>query len=99
MQSCDKVHTVVPIFTPYFKTTLDYKTARFGPKGQFSVLNGLYFKITCNIRPHFLGPMGGLKIEGPLYWYIVQRYKILNKELFWLSLFHGSLMKNPKMKC
>ncbi len=37
------------------------------PKGQFSVLNDLYFKTTCNIRPHVLGPMGGLKIEGPLY--------------------------------
>ncbi len=37
------------------------------PKGQFSVLNDLYFKTTCNIRPHFLGLVGGLKIEGPLY--------------------------------
>ncbi len=37
------------------------------PKGQFSVLNYLYFKTTCNTRPHFLGPLGGLKIEGPLY--------------------------------
>ncbi len=53
--------------TLYFKTTLDYKTAWFGPKGQFSVLNDLYIKTTCNIRPHFLGPIGGLKIEGPLY--------------------------------
>ncbi len=50
------------------KTTLDYKTAGFGPKAQFSVLNGLYFKTTSNIRPHFLGPKGGLKIEGPLYY-------------------------------
>ncbi len=49
--------------TLYFKTTLDYKTARFGPKGQFSVLNDLYFKTTCNIRLHFVGPIGGLKIE------------------------------------
>ncbi len=57
--------------TLYFKTTLDYKTAWFGPKGSFlSVLNDLYFKTTCNIRPHFLGPMGGLKIEGPLYFVI-----------------------------
>ncbi len=60
--------TVVPLFyTLYFKTTLDYETACFGPKGQFSLLNDLYFKTTCNIKPHFLGPMGGLKIEGPLY--------------------------------
>ncbi len=56
------------IFTAlYLKTTLDYKTTRFSPKGQFSVLNDLYFKTTCNIRPHLIGPMGGLKIEGPLY--------------------------------
>ena len=47
-------------------TTLDDKTTWFGPKGQFYVLNDLYFKTTCNIRPRFLGPMGGLKIEGPL---------------------------------
>ncbi len=53
--------------TIYFQTTLDYKTAWFGPKGQFCVLNDFYFKTTCNIRPHFLCPMGGLKIEGPLY--------------------------------
>ncbi len=53
--------------TLYFKTILDYKTAWFGPKGQFSVLNYLYFKSTCNTRPHFVGPMGGLKIEGLLY--------------------------------
>ncbi len=33
------------IFTTlYFKTTLDYKTPWFGPKGQFSVLNDLFFK-------------------------------------------------------
>ncbi len=51
----------------YFKTTLDYKTTGFGPKGQFSVLNDLCIKTNCKIRPHFLGPMGGLKIEGPLY--------------------------------
>ncbi len=53
--------------THYFKTALDYKTTWFGPKGQFSVLNYLYFQTTYNIRPHFLGPIGGLKIEGPLY--------------------------------
>ncbi len=53
--------------TLYFKTTLDFKTVWFGPKGQFSVLNNLYFKTTCNMRPHFLGPMGGLKLEGPPY--------------------------------
>ncbi len=47
--------------THYFKTTLDYKTAWFGPKGQFSVLNDLYFKTTCNIRPHFLVPWVVLK--------------------------------------
>ena len=45
----------------YFKTTLDYKTALFGPKGQFSVLNDLYFKTICNIRPHFLVPWVVLK--------------------------------------
>ena len=50
-----------------FNTTLDYKTAWFGPKGQFYVLNDLHLKTTCNIRPHFLGPMSGFKIEGPLY--------------------------------
>ncbi len=62
------LNTVVPLFyNPLFKTPLDYKTAGFGPKGQFSVLNDLYFKTTCNIRPHFLGPMDGLIIEGPLY--------------------------------
>ncbi len=49
------------------KTTLDYKTAWFGPKGQFSVLNDLCFKTTCNTRPHFVVPLDGLKIEGPLY--------------------------------
>ncbi len=50
--------------TAYTVATLE--TAWFGPKGQYSVLNDLYFKTTCNIRPHFLRPMGGLKIEGPL---------------------------------
>ncbi len=34
--------------TLYIKTTLDYKTTRFGRKGQCSVLNDLYFKTTCN---------------------------------------------------
>ena len=61
------MYTVILYFTTlYFKTTLNYKTAWFDPKGQFSVLTDLYFKTTCNIRPHFLGPMGGLTIEGPL---------------------------------
>ncbi len=32
----------------------------FDHKGQFSVLNYLYFKNACNVRPHFLGHMGGL---------------------------------------
>ncbi len=50
----------------YFETSLDYKTAEFGPEEEFSVLNDLYFETTCNIRPHFLGPMGGLKIDRPL---------------------------------
>ena len=53
--------------TLYFKTSLDYKTAWFGPKGKFFVLNDLYFKTTCNIRPLFLGPMGGLIIEGSVF--------------------------------
>ncbi len=62
--------------TLYFKTTLDYKTAWFGPKGQYSVLNDLYFNTSCYVRPHFLCPMGGLKIEGPMYWnrYISRAY-------------------------
>ncbi len=66
-----------------FKPTLDYKTAWFGPKGlkgQFSVLNYIYFKTTCNISPHFLGPLGGLKIEGLLYtfctWWIFMAYGV-----------------------
>ncbi len=46
--------TVVPLFyNPLFKTTLDYKTAWFGPKGQFSVLNDLYFKTTCKYKTTF----------------------------------------------
>ncbi len=57
----------------YFKTTLDYKNTRFGPKMPLCVLNNLYFKTTCNIRPNFLGPIGGLKIAGPLY--IIIYYK------------------------
>ena len=48
---------------------LNYKTGWFGPKGQFSVSNDLYFKTTCNIRTHFLGPMRGLKIDG--LWYVL----------------------------
>ncbi len=74
--------------TLYFKTTLDYNIAWFVPKGQFSVLNDLYFKTICNIRPQFLGPMGGLKMEGPLYlqridmevaklWYLLQSKRSL----------------------
>ncbi len=33
-----------PCFTTYFETTLDSKTAWFGPKGQFSVLNDLILR-------------------------------------------------------
>ncbi len=63
-------NTVVPLFyNPllYFQTSLDHKTAQFGPKVPLCVVNDLYFKTTCNIRPHFLGPMGGLKREGLPY--------------------------------
>ncbi len=67
--------------TIYFKITLDYKTAWFGPKGQFSALNVLYFKTTCSIKPHFLGPMGGLKIGGPLYQpCLLLHWQIANRE-------------------
>ncbi len=46
-------YTVIPLFyNPLFKTTLDYKSASFGLKGQFSVLNDLYFKTTCSILDH-----------------------------------------------
>ena len=79
--------------TLYFKTTPDYKTAWFGPKGQFSVLNDLNFKTTCNIRPQFLGHLGGLKREGPLYepgnYRYVLRVKLNN--LVWIKVSLHSL--------